>query len=256
MGEITRSRMLRAVSIVDVPITATNMPECLEFLQSNIDRIRGEYICVSNVHTTVMAHDDPTYFAVQDGAILTLPDGKPLSLIGRRTIPTMDRVTGPDLMRELFCRSADAGYRHFFYGSTAQTLADLKRSLEVRYPGLRIAGMEPSVFRELSDIEVDSLCARIEASGADFLWVGLGAPRQEELCARIRGRLSSVAIGVGGAFNILSGRTPEAPQWLQDASLEWLYRLVQEPKRLLRRYLVTNSKFILYVICRVPRRRD
>lgn len=210
---------------------------------------RGHYICVSNVHTTVMAHDDLTYCQVQAESFLTLPDGKPLALAGSKIAPEMDRVTGPDLMREVFAKPSMQKYSHYFYGNTESNVHALIEKLQYNYPDLKIAGFEPSIFRPLSEIEEASLCQRIESSEADFVWVGLGAPRQELLCAQLKGRTNSLMVGVGGAFNVLAGITPEAPRWMQNASLEWLYRLIQEPKRLFKRYAVTNTRF-LYLLAK------
>lgn len=246
---------LKRVSVIGVPITATNMTECLAYLKENIEQARGEYICVSNAHTCVMAHDDPAYWKVQADSLMSVPDGKPLSIVGKREVPSMDRVTGPDLMREIFALSSEKGWSHYFYGNEQGNLGLLRVSLEKAYPELTIAGMEPSVFRPLSKDEKEELAERVNSSGADFLWVGLGAPRQEVLCHELKGRTSSVMIGVGGAFNILAGAVPEAPPWMQNISLEWLYRLMQEPRRLFKRYLITNTKFLIYQFAGVKRRR-
>jgi len=116
------------------------------------------------------------------------------------------------------------------------------------YPQMVICGYEPSVFRELRDDEVDALAERINAAKADFIWVALGAPRQEMLMHRLRGKVCGVMCGVGGAFNILAGIVSDAPVWMQNMGLEWFYRLIKEPKRLFRRYLVTNTKFLYYLI--------
>lgn len=232
--------------VIDVPITATNMDDTLGFIKENIQAIKGEYICVSNAHTTVMAHDDPAYFRVQTESLMSVPDGKPLSVVGSRAAPTMGRVTGPDLMRELFAVSTKHGYRHFFYGNKQENLDVLLEALQRDYPGLCICGSEPSVFREMTMEEEAELAKRINDTKPDFVWVALGAPRQECFCHRMRGRIDGLMVGVGGAFNILAGITPEAPIWMQNLSLEWLYRLIQEPRRLFKRYVVTNSKFIYY----------
>lgn len=237
---------LRRVDVIDVPITAVNIDDCLAFLEEHITDVRGEYVCVSNAHTCVMAHDDPSYWSVQAGSLMALPDGKPLSIIGKREVESMGRVTGPDLMRKLFAVSAEKGWRHFFYGSEQETLDELSSALSSEYPGLEIVGMEPSVFRPLTAQEKDELAGRIADSGADFVWIGLGAPRQEVLCSELHGKTPSLLIGVGGAFKVLAGVIPEAPSWMQALSLEWLYRLLQEPQRLFKRYLVTNWKFLLY----------
>lgn len=249
MGNTCKSDpRLRRVDVIGVPITATNMSDALAYIRENISELAGEYICVSNAHTCVMAHDDPDYWRVQAESIMSLPDGKPLSVVGSKAVPIMDRVTGPDLMRAVFAESPEHGWKHFFYGNTQENLSALEIALKRGYPGLQIVGMEPSVFRPLSDIEKGELADHISSSGADFAWIALGAPRQEVLCHELKGRVGSLMVGVGGAFNILGGITPEAPEWMQGLSLEWLYRLIQEPKRLFKRYLVTNTKFIWYQV--------
>ena len=242
------------VDVIGVPITATNMRDCLAFICENLEFAKGEYVCVSNAHTCVMAHDDPAYWRVQAESIMSVPDGKPLSVVGRKQAPSMDRVTGPDLMREVFAASAERGWSHYFYGDCRRTLEKLEAFLFEEYPGLRIAGMEPSVFRPLSDEEKGGLIERIAESGADFLWVALGAPRQEVFCHELRGRVPALMVGVGGAFNVLAGVVPEAPGWMQRAGLEWLFRFLQEPRRLFRRYAVTNTKFIAYQITGAKRK--
>ena len=236
------------VSVIGVPITAVDLEGCVRFVEENLDAIRGSYLCLSNAHTTVMAHDDPAYFEVQAGSLMSLPDGKPLSVVGCRSEPSMGRVTGPDLLRALLERSKSHGWSHYFYGNTPENLQRLEVTLGRDYPQARIAGLEPSVFRELSDEEVGELAGRVDASGADFLWVGIGAPQQETLCARLKGNAHCLMAGVGGAFNILAGVTPGAPGWMQRVGLEWLYRLSQEPRRLFRRYAVTNTKFVFYAL--------
>lgn len=245
---------LNRVPVINVPITGTNMSDCIKFLVEHIDELRGEYICVSNAHTSVMAHDDPSYWVCQAESVMSVPDGKPLSIIGRKTIASMDRVTGPDLMREIFEASEQYGWRHYFYGNERKNLDALRDALQKQYPGLEIAGMEPSVFRPLTDNEKHDLSQRIADSGADFAWVALGAPRQEVLMHELKGGPQPLMIGVGGAFNVLAGVVPEAPMWMQNLSLEWLYRLMQEPKRLFKRYLVTNTKFLFYQFTKAKRK--
>lgn len=245
---------LNRVPVINVPITGTNMSDCIKFLVEHIDELRGEYVCVSNAHTSVMAHDDPSYWACQAESVMSVPDGKPLSIIGRKIIASMDRVTGPDLMREIFEASEQYGWRHYFYGNERKNLDALRDALQKQYPGLEIAGMEPSVFRPLTDNEKHDLSQRIADSGADFAWVALGAPRQEVLMHELKGGPQPLMIGVGGAFNVLAGVVPEAPMWMQNLSLEWLYRLMQEPKRLFKRYLVTNTKFLFYQFTKAKRK--
>lgn len=247
-------KRLNRVDVIGVPITSTNMAETLSFLEDNLHDIQGEYICVSNAHTCVMAHDDPMYWACQAESIMSVPDGKPLSVVGSRKVPSMGRVTGPDLMREIFSASQNNGLTHYFYGDREETLESLRSELMVAYPGLRIVGMEPSVFRPLSPGEKDDFAERINGSCADFCWIALGAPRQEVLMHELRGSTGSLMVGVGGAFNVLAGKVPEAPRWMQNLSLEWLYRLIQEPKRLFKRYAVTNTKFLFYQFTKAKRK--
>ena len=185
---------------------------------------------------------------------MSVPDGKPLSVVGRKSFESMDRVTGPDLMREIFEISSQYGWSHYFYGNEQKNLDALRESLNRDFPGLKIVGMEPSVFRPLSDNEKYELSNRIANSGANFAWIALGAPRQEVLMHELKGGPQPLMIGVGGAFNVLAGVVPEAPIWMQNLSLEWLYRLIQEPKRLSKRYLVTNTKFLFYQFTKAKRK--
>lgn len=238
----------KRVNIIGVPISVVTMDSALSFVSNNIDNIRGEYICASNVHTTVMAHDDKEYLEVQSNSIMSLPDGKPLSVVGsKKTKDKMEKVTGTHFMLNIFEKDEFNKYKHYFYGSTKENLEEVIKNVNDKYKNVEIAGYEPSIFRELKDEEVDELAKRINKLKTDFLWVGIGAPRQEKLMYRLKGKVNCVMIGVGGAFNILSGKVNDAPLWMQNAGLEWLYRLIKEPRRLFKRYFVTNTKFILYL---------
>lgn len=177
---------LNRVPVIDVPIKGTNMSECVDFITHNIDDLHGEYICVSNAHTSVMAHDDPNYWSCQAESVMSVPDGKPLSVVGRKSITSMGRVTGPDLMREIFSISAQHGWGHYFYGNEQKNLEALKESLQEEYPGLEIAGMEPSVFRPLSDGEKRDLSRRIADSGADFAWIALALRARKSSCMSLK----------------------------------------------------------------------
>ena len=234
----------KRVNIIGVPISAVNIDTCIDFLFSNWEAVHGNYICVSNVHTTVMAYDDKDYYNIQSSSLLSVPDGKPLSVIGKKFYPEMDRVTGPDLMRRVFEESKNKEIRHFFYGTTQDVLDSLIDKVHSDYPWVNVVGSEPSVFREMSAEEEYELRSRINDTNPDVVWVALGAPRQEMFCFRNEGKINGLMVGVGGAFNVVAGLIPEAPQWMQDCSLEWLYRLIQEPRRLFKRYFKTNSRFI------------
>ena len=232
-------------NILGVNIAAVDMQKTLELLEKNLNDWRGEYICVSNVHTTVTAHDDESYRAVQNGAVMALPDGGPLSAYSRaHGHAGAQRVTGPDLMREVLKKSAATGWKHYFYGSTPETLALLKQKLAERYPGAQVVGMVSPPFRTLSAEEEVKAVENICAAKPDFIWVGLGAPKQERWMAAHRGKVPGIMLGVGAAFDYEAGNIQRAPRWMQRCSLEWLYRLMQDPVRLLPRYFKTNFRYL------------
>lgn len=242
--------------ILKTRINVTSMPDTLACIESQLDALRGSYICVSNVHTTVMAYENERYRRIQNSAAMALPDGGPLSKYSRLAgHKNAMRVTGPDLMVELFRISEQKGYRHFFYGSTQETLADMKKALQRDYPGLAIVGMYAPPFRPLTKQEDQEITAQINEAEPDFVWVGLGAPKQEEWMYLHRGRLNAVAVGVGAGFDYLAGHIKRAPKIMQMLCLEWLYRLLQDPRRLWKRYVVTNTKFIFYLFRESVRRK-
>lgn len=230
-----------------VNIAAINMKWLLDYLEKNLSNLKGDYICVSNVHTTVTSYEEPSYCAIQNGGIMAIPDGGPLSSLGRkRGFVTMERTTGPSLMGELFKISAKRGYRHYFYGSTDETLEKLKNRLQEYYPEIQIAGMYSPPFRALSIEEDNEVIEKINETNPDFVWIGLGAPKQEKWMFNHQGSINGLMIGVGAGFDYYAGNIKRAPQWMQRCNLEWLYRLMQDPKRLFKRYFCTNIKFILY----------
>lgn len=240
---------LPVCEIMGVHIAVTDMARTVQCIQDHLERWRGEYICVANVHTTVTAYRDPAYRAVQNGAVLALPDGGPLSRYSRRKgFAQAQRVTGPDLMQQLLRTRGGRPYRHYFYGSTPETLDLLRQKIEQSYPDAVIAGMESPPFRPLTPEEDAAAVARINDARPDFVWVGLGAPKQEQWMAAHRGRVQALMIGVGAAFDYEAGNIRRAPAWMQRCSLEWLYRLLQDPRRLFKRYLVTNTRFLWWVL--------
>lgn len=219
------------------------MAETVAYIEEHIDELRGKYICVSNVHTTVTGYEEADYRNIQNTAALALPDGKPLSLYSKKHgFPEAERVTGPDLMGELFAR--DNGLRHYFYGGKEETIQVLSEKLPREYPSLRIAGMVSPPFRPLTEEEDERELQKMNDAKADIIWIGLGAPKQERYMYEHRGKVNGVMIGVGAGFDYYAGTIKRAPMWMQKLSLEWLYRLMQDPKRLFRRYFATNFKFL------------
>lgn len=238
-------KLIPTVNILGVNIAAINMDWLIDFTKANIKKLSGDYICVSNVHTTVTSFENKEYQEVQNGGILAIPDGGPLSSIGRkRGAKQMARTTGPDYLKEILNISVENGYRHYFYGSTQETIKKLKEVLEKTYPGLQIAGMYSPPFRNLSEDENREIIKEINSTSPDFVWVGLGAPKQEIWMSDHQGKINGLMVGVGAAFDYFAGNIKRAPKWMQKCNLEWMYRLIQDPKRLFKRYLITNSKFI------------
>ena len=230
--------------ILGVNINVMNMNDVVEYIEDNIQNLKGKYICVSNVHTTVMSYENPQYKDVQNNAILRLPDGKPLSVVQRkRGFKNASRVTGPDLMKVLFEHS-NSNLKHYFFGSTDETLSKLEYHLKSNYPKLDICGLYSPPFRKLTPKEDEEIIKKINNSGANILWVGLGAPKQENWMFEHMDKINALMIGVGAGFDYHAGNIKRAPKWMQKCSLEWLYRLMQDPKRLFGRYIKTNFKFI------------
>ncbi len=236
---------LKYHSILGTKINVTDMDKTVRYIDAHLEELKSHYICVSNVHTTVTAYRDPEYRAVQNGAAMNIPDGKPLSIVQHLSgEKEAGRVPGPDLMPELFRLSEEKGYRHYFYGSTQETLDALKDRLSEKYPEMKIVGMYSPPFRPMTEEEDKEAVERINAAKPDFIWVGLGAPKQEKWMANHEGRVCGVMLGVGAGFDFHAGTVKRAPKWMQEVCMEWLYRIGQDPKRLLIRYLDTNFSFV------------
>lgn len=247
-SDMERQNQLTYCKILKTNINVTDMEHTISYITRNLDSLKGDYICVSNVHTTVMAYRDKEYRRVQNSAAMALPDGQPLSIVSRkRGFSEARRVPGPDLMPAILDLSQEKGYRHYFYGSSEHTLSELRKVLVSRYPKLQIAGMYAPPFRELSGEEDEEIVRKINDSRADFVWVALGAPKQEIWMYQHRHRVKGLMLGVGAAFDFTAGTTKRAPMWMQRLCLEWAFRILREPKRMLPRYLNTNFSFLYNV---------
>ncbi|XME04149.1 WecB/TagA/CpsF family glycosyltransferase [Lachnospiraceae bacterium C1.1] len=235
-------------AVLGVNFVVSNIWEAAVYIRENIDKLRGKYICFSNVHTTVMAYEDDEYRRVQNEAEIVFPDGAPISKIQRHDgCSRARRVAGPDFMRQMFVSSIGGGLSMYFYGSSQKTIDELKKNIEKNYPGLDVRGYESPPFRNLTDEEDAEAVRRINESGADIVWVGLGAPKQEKWMNAHKDRINALMLGVGAGFDFHAGTIKRAPEWMQHVGLEWLFRLFQDPKRLIKRYLVTNLKFMYYL---------
>ena len=243
--------MIPVCDILGVKIAAIHMDWLLDFTCENIKNLSGDYMCVSNVHTTVMAYEDWEYCAIQNGGIMAIPDGGPLSSVGKsRGFDLMRRTTGPSYMEEVLELSERYGWRHYFYGATEETLSKLRKELLKKHPNLQIVDMYSPPFRPLTEEEDQKVVEQINKAKPDFVWVGLGAPKQERWMADHQGKVRGFMVGVGAAFDYLAGNIRRAPEWMQTSNMEWFFRLLQDPKRLFKRYMVTNAKFIWCAIIR------
>ena len=208
-------------------------------------------MCVTNVHTIVTAYENESYRKIQNGGIMAIPDGGPLASVGQKHgYKEMQRTTGPSYMEEIMKISVEKGYRHYFYGAMQKTLDKLRGVLEKKYPGIQIVGMYSPPFRRMTDEENEEIVKKINRASPDFLWVGLGAPKQERWMADHQWQVKGFMVGVGAGFDYLAGNIERAPEWMQKNNLEWFYRLKQEPFRLFNRYWHTNTRFIWHAYIR------
>lgn len=206
----------------------------------------SRYICICNVHSVVTARSDPEFKKAVNGADMSTSDGAPIAWALRKLgFPEQERINGPDLMWRYLREAEQAGQKVYFYGSTDETLEKLRSSIANAFPGLEVAGMYSPPFRAASWLEDEAQVEQINRSGANVVLVGLGCPKQEKWMAAHHGRINAVMIGVGAAFDYHAGTKKRAPLWWQHNGLEWLYRLGSEPRRLMKRYLVTNTLFVL-----------
>jgi N-acetylglucosaminyldiphosphoundecaprenol N-acetyl-beta-D-mannosaminyltransferase len=197
----------------------------------------------------VTAQDDQQLMQAFAPPATVLPDGMPLVWLARRSAMKLERLAGPDVMEAILDRGRRHGARHFFYGGAPGVAESLANAMTIRFPGLIVAGIDAPPFRGMTQQEDAAAIGAINAAAPDFLWVGLGSPKQELWLADHRDRLSVPAmLAVGAAFNFHSGAVRRAPRWMRRAGLEWLYRLLQEPRRLWRRYAFTNARFAEMVL--------
>lgn len=232
--------------VIGVPVSATTYDEAVEHIAAAARARRPYLVTALAVHGVVEAAGDESFHRVIEGFDLVTPDGQPvrhaLNALHRARLD--ERVYGPTLMLKVCERAARDGLGIYLYGSTNETVTRLGGELAKRFAGLRIAGAEPSLFRPLAADESTELAARIRASGASIVFIGLGCPRQERFAHAHRDLFGLPQITVGAAFDFHAKTKKQAPRWMQDHALEWFYRLLQEPRRLFRRYMTTNTAFV------------
>lgn len=236
--------------LINMDVSCISFDDVLVHLCKTAYSRISSYVCIANVHMNIEAYRDATFANVVNNAILITPDGMPIVkalkwLYGIQ----QDKVSGPDLMPRLLEEASLQNLKVFFYGSTEEVLTLLKIYCQDNYPSLQIAGMISPPFRTLTMEEEQEYIDTINNTGTNILFVALGCPKQEKWMSSMKGRIHAVMLGVGGAFPMLVGVEKRAPFWMQRYMLEWFYRLIQDPRRLFKRYFITNNLFI-YLICK------
>jgi N-acetylglucosaminyldiphosphoundecaprenol N-acetyl-beta-D-mannosaminyltransferase len=234
-------------NVLGVGVSVLTLDGARERILAAAGQLHLGYVCLCTAHGLGEARRDESFRKILNRAYLNTADGMPLVWLGRRSgYPQINRVYGPDLMAAACDAGREIGLRHYFYGGAPGVAEQLANRLAARYPGLRVAGTFTPPFRPLDPAEFESLRADVASHRPDIVRVGLGTPKQERFMAGVWDQLDTgLLIGVGAAFDFLSGRVPQAPRWMQRSGLEWLFRLAVEPRRLGKRYFVYNTLFVL-----------
>lgn len=239
-----------SANVLGVNVSAVNMDLAVSLTEQWIDAGRSGYICVTGVHGVMEAQHDPEFLRILNHAAINLPDGMPMTWVGRlQGLKQMDRVFGPDFMDAVCGLSVKRGYRNFLYGGQPGVAHLLSETLSNRFPGLQVVGTFTPPFRPLTTHEEDEVSALIFESRPHIIWVGLSTPKQERFMAQYSSRLNvPLMVGVGAAFDYHTGEIRDCPSWIKRAGLQWLHRLLQDPKRLWKRYLINNPAFIWRIV--------
>jgi len=235
--------------ILNTRLSIGNYGEFIEEMISLAQNEKSSYVCVSNVHMLIEAYRDKEFSKIVNNADIATPDGMPLAKSMRFIYGLhQDRVAGMDIMPSIIKEAESKGMSIYLYGSTDDVLELIVAKLKREYPDLIVAGYYAPPFRPLSQKEKDEVIDKINASNPQFVLVALGCPKQEKWMAENKNKINSCMLGVGGAFSVFAGVQKRAPKWMQKGSLEWVYRFYQEPQRLWKRYLVTNSLFSVLML--------
>lgn len=236
-------------SIGKFNVSQVNLPSALDFIKDSLDAQRYGYICVSNARVAYQSNHDPEYCAIQNNSLLTVPDGKPLVWIAHNQgYKNVGQVAGNELFHGLLAESAKYRYSHYFYGSTPSTIEKMKERVSHEYPDAKIVGAVSPPFQPIEAYDIDSLAEEINRTAPTFFWVGLGAPKQERLMARLQPKLkSTICIGVGLVFEYYAGTVKRAPKWARKMGLEGIFNCFQQPSKRGKR-MVQTLPWISYEI--------
>ncbi len=241
---------IKNFSILGCKIAAFTIDEMLDAVINQSRRNSGGYVCFTNVHVAIMAREDTTFKDIVNDSFLSVPDGKPIYWAGRiKGNKDIEQTPGPDFFPKLLSVASSPPLKHYFYGGSQEVLDILVEKVKLNYPDAEIVGAESPPFRELSNEEIEASLNRICGAKPNFVWVGLGAPKQELWMAMHWQELKpAILFGVGAAFDFHAETVQRTPRWAQRLGLEWLHRLLQEPGRLWKRYFYTNSAFLFYLL--------
>jgi len=240
-------------NVLGTGVSALSLAEARDLVVAARGQKRLGYVCCATAYNTDLARSDPALRAAYNRSLLTTPDGMPLVWLGRwHGHRDVTRVYGPDLMEAVCDAGRPAGLRHYFFGGEPGVAEQLREKLTARFPGLQVVGTFTPPFRPLDAGEAAALRADVTARQPDVVWIGLSTPKQEKFMAEYAPTLDAgLLLGVGAAFDFLSGRVPQAPRWMQRGGLEWLFRLGTDPRRLWPRYLVHNPLFVIRTIAQL-----
>ena len=257
-AEVSAVELPPSVDILGIPLARIDYSAMIELMDEFVAAGQRGYVCVANVHSVMASKEDPELEAALLGSSVNVPDGQPLvwaiNLLGHSLA---DRVYGPELMWRACAHAAKTGQRLYLYGGRNQgALVQLALNLRKSHPGLKIVGGYSPPHRTLTDDETASVLEEINQSKPDVVWVGIGVPKQEKWMAQMRPLIDApLMLGVGAAFDFHAGLVPQAPNWMQKAGMEWAFRLVQEPRRLWKRYFRYNPRFVACFAAQLSRHR-
>lgn len=244
---ISKEHPVPRINVLGVGVSVLNLDSAVALIADAVKKKTKGYICVTGVHGISEAQNDPSFKKILNRSFLCTPDGMPLVWIGKiHGHKEMTRVYGPDLMKKVCKWSRTDSCVHFLYGGQPGVAEALKKRLETDFPGIKIGGTFTPPFRPLSPDEEKEIVGLIDTIKPDIIWVGLSTPKQERFMSEYIDKLNTtLMIGVGAAFDFLTGRVKQAPRWIQRVGLEWFFRMCCEPKRLIPRYLKNNPLFII-----------
>jgi len=236
--------------VLGISIDAVNMHQAIEHISQELSHRRKGYVCLAGVHGVMEAHRDPELANIFAGATLVAPDGMPTVWVGRHQgHRNMERVTGPDLMLEVMRREEFRGFTHFLCGGKEGVADELRLTLTSRDPGVRIVGTYTPPFGPLCTAQEDEMLAAVAEAKPDIVWVGISTPKQERFMARYLPMMdTTLMFGVGAAFDFHTGRISDCSEWIKVCGLQWLHRLMQDPRHLWKRYLRNNPAFVVAIL--------